>query len=127
MVREVERSTGLGLGLVGLALLAVLAVYPPPTLGGGLAVRAGMFVALGVAAIALALALVGGVRVGRGLAGARPSREGRLVASALGPAAAAALVGGYLTTVAGFDPGWSVAVVGLVVAGLVGVAVELLA
>lgn len=95
-------SPTVGLGLVAIAFLTVVAAYPPPATGIAPLFGIGnMFLPLGLSALALVVAVSGGVLVGRAAAN-RPNRLPPLLVRLLVPLAALVLVGGYLTTVAGF-------------------------
>ena len=92
-----------GVALVALAVLGVVAAYPPPSTGFQPLFGLGsMFLPLGLSTLALLIAAVGGVLAGSAGANRTDSLPAPLV-RLLVPLAALALVGGYLLTVAGFD------------------------
>jgi hypothetical protein len=103
-VSESERiPAAVGIALVALAIVGVVAAYPPPSTGIQPLFGFGtMFLPLGLSTLGLLLAAVGGMLVGSAAAKRSDSLPAPLV-RLLVLLAALAVVGGYLLTVAGFD------------------------
>lgn len=102
MVDSVSAPLSVGIALVALAVLAVVAAYPPPATGIPPLFGFGeLFLPLALSAVALFVAVGGGLLAGSAAADRTDSLPGPVV-RLLVPLAALTLVGGYLVTVAGF-------------------------
>lgn len=100
--RSPTAATRSGLALLALAIVTVVIAYPPPATGVLPLFGVGsMFLPVGLSAGALLAAALGGFLLAPAVAEQFPSLSTK-VAKLLAPAAAVALVGAYLVTVAGF-------------------------
>ena len=102
--RLLPRVSRLGGGLVAVALVAVVVAYPPPATGVRPLFGVGnVFLPLAVSVLSFLVALVGGVLLARDVTNARTDRVQRLAFAIVTALAPVALVGAYLTAVAGFS------------------------